>query len=449
MTKFSRGSKIVAIAKNPKQMIKKMPGPPRGLDVLQKTVGHGVHGHGVQGHRQTKATLKENNKENDEECFTDEYDVNEKLSDSKVYLFFQELLYGLELLNNAFIHYHKQYLINVIKSLKDKENDYISNMYLCKEAISIYLTLQSEYQYLYSNKIKNCNGPYDIGESKTLNVFKSKENSFYATYIFLKDSKGYYIVNKVRNTSKYKRQQYASRFLSVCENIQENYINASKCFESFINNEFQSDMRVNISASRENGHTKLNFTKFKENLQDYSCDKMTKHDILSIIQSKWKVDNESSKYKAYAIGNNEKEVVSCIKPINLTKSISTNDDENLTPSNVSKLEHLCAVVSAERECNPSPTIDSIQDVQPVDNIQDTTSVNGVNDLCAVVIAENNNKPSPTMDNIKDVQTVDNIQDTTSANGVNATHVTVLSIDSKIKTKDDSQLKVMIYFLKLN
>ena len=82
------------------------------------------------------------------------------------------------------IHYHKQYLINVIKSLKDKENDYISNMYLCKEAISIYLTLQSEYQYLYSNKIKNCNGPYDIGESKTLNLFKSKENTFYATYIF-------------------------------------------------------------------------------------------------------------------------------------------------------------------------------------------------------------------------------------------------------------------------
>jgi hypothetical protein len=368
MTRLSRGSKIVAIAKNPKQMTKKLPVQPRGLDVLQRTVGKTVASNGIAiGHGQAKALMPvaKGNKENEEEFIINE-DNNENLSENNIFLYFQELLYGLEILNNAFTYFYKQYLINIINIVKKGDNDYFANMILCKETISIFLTLQSEYQFLYNNKMKKCNGPYDIGESKTQNIFKSKDNSFYATYIFLRDSKGYNLIKKIKDLTKYKQHQYSNRFLSVCENIQENYIIASKYFENFINNEFQSDMRVSISASRENGHTKLHFTKFKENLQDYSCDKMTRSDIMNIIKHNWKIDNETSKYKDYAVPY-DKEVVSCIKPTNLTKSIATVESSNeyLTPLNDSisfnKLNDLCNVVTAERSNNPSPITDKIQD----------------------------------------------------------------------------------------
>jgi hypothetical protein len=378
MTKFSRGNKTMAIAKNPKQVIKKSPVKPRGLDVLQKTVGNGINCNGI-GQTKALVLVAKNNNENEEECFKDEYDKNESLSNITIYLYFQELLYGLELLNNAFIYYYKQYLIDVIRSVKNDDIDFISNMSLCKENISIFLTLQSEYQNLYNNKMKHSKGPYDIGEANTMNIFKSKGNNFYATYIFLKDSKGSKLINKIKNYEKYKKLQYNSRFLSVCDNVQENYINASKAFVNFINNEFQTTMRVMISASRDNGHTNLDFKKCKENLQDYSSDKMTKSNILNIIKEKWKLDNESSTYNNY-INNEIKEVVSCIKPINLAKTINSNDDQ--TPLNVSfsKLNDLCAVVTAARDINPSPIMDGsiipiIQDDHMLDASTIVSSVN--------------------------------------------------------------------------
>jgi len=331
MTKASRGKKLLHLSKNPYQTTKQT--QPRGLALLQKQSGSNTNGNAP-----LQTRIVDNNN-------TDNKENGNHSNNMTVYMQFQELLQGLEIINNSFIYYSNTYLPKVITTIKDKDVDLITKSISYNDAIAIFLTLQTEYCFLYSNKVKNCN-KYEC-DARTQSLFISKSNGYYAMYMFDAKLPGHQLFKSLFRIPKFRTMQYKSRFDLVCDDIQRNLINASKDFVEFVNDDL---LKLNINANRENGYAVLDTKNFKGNPIDYSSDVLTKKNLLTIISNDWKISDESSKYKVIIQEAKNKTKIKInqkdkLKLKNKGRIITSPDTE----SSYSNLNVLCAVVSEQNE----------------------------------------------------------------------------------------------------
>jgi hypothetical protein len=330
MTKTSRGAKLLHLSKNPYQAKKQS--QVHGLSILQKQIKDNVP---LQNSNVN--TVKEQPLDMDRIVRTDEPNNN-------IYILFQELLLGLEVIKNSFEYYSKNYLLKVISTIENNDIDYITKYNSFNEAISIFLTLQTEYNNLYNNKVQECN-KYE-SDAKTQFLFKSKNNYLYALFMFAKKSSGNKYWKQLKKIPKFRTMQYERRFELACNEIQNNFIIASKYFIDFINKDY---LQLNISANRSSGYVELDIKKYKgSNIKDF-IESLTKKNMLAIINNDWKITDESALYKSYLqTAEVIKEVrihVQSPKCIIKAKIIKT------PPSSTTNynLNELCAVVSAQKE----------------------------------------------------------------------------------------------------
>lgn len=364
MTKVSRGKKLLHLSKNPYQAKKQT--QPRGLALLQKQ----------SGSSSITYTGKSNGDEQFQTINIDIINTENKengSSTNNIYLNFQELILGLEIINNSFIYYSNNYLLKVISNIKNNDVDMITKAISSHEAISIFLTLQTEYCYLYNNKVKDCN-KYEC-DARTQNLFKDKNNLYYAMYMFDKKLAGHNLFKTLNKIPKFKIMQYRSRFDLVCDEIQRSFIAASKDFVDFVNDDL---LKLNINANRENGYVELDIRKFKGDVVKFSSDALTKKDLRTIISNVWKISDDSSKYKEYLQEAKEIKVSSIAnaEKTNQTdkpkpKSISTSLG-SISPGSNYRLKQLCAVVSLQKETVMNDLNNLLQHEHVIINVNDST-----------------------------------------------------------------------------
>jgi hypothetical protein len=249
----------------------------------------------------------------------------------------EQTILGLEKLQSAFDSVKKDYIVDISNKFKiNPPNKIVINQDLI-ELIRLFLTLEAEYAWLYSNikkDIKNSDSKLElIGQAHTIYLFREESNIYSGIEIFKSSELTKFL-------SKYNKHLY-NRFLLVQSEVQSSYINCFKSFQAVINN---NQDKMDYWVNRQDKESTIFYSKQLYGNQNFlHCSNLTlsKTIMNEIIFKKLKVTDKSSLYE-----NLMTKKKSVLVHENVQLENNDHEKENLSNANIKNANNIEKVLSS-------------------------------------------------------------------------------------------------------
>jgi hypothetical protein len=144
-----------------------------------------------------------------------------------------DFIRGMELCKNALEYFNNTY-INDLTNKYAKDYTIRECINGCNEVIAVYLMLEAEYKYLYSNVVLN-NKETELFTVNTKYVFREKSNPYYGTFAFVKSKNNdFYSFIKEHNKRNPNDKYLDIRLEELHHSIQDQYIKSELFFQFFL-----------------------------------------------------------------------------------------------------------------------------------------------------------------------------------------------------------------------
>jgi len=251
------------------------------------------------------------------------------MKNEKKLKYYIDLLKGMELCRNAFAFFNKTYIVDMSNKVINAST-MREKITLCNELISVFVTLEAEYDYMYSNNTTITNEG-DLFKSNTKYIFREKSNPCYSRLVFVQGKGNDFYKLMYEHDKKNPKLGFKLRVDNIFAFIQDDFKASKDTMKYFLDRCMKTYTNIILTFKREFINESRSLFTYQNknmenhgNLSDYRSDTInslfTRDKFLNLLKHKWKISNEDATFESHV---NDK---STWKPNRVYKDSSTTSD---------------------------------------------------------------------------------------------------------------------------